>query len=87
VDDRRSTAGSQKPVTSPVVFTPLFQRIPMFGTGTIRLTLPVRGLLESSDRETKRDPATFISTELAFKSGWGIRYAFFSGQPFCEGKF
>jgi hypothetical protein len=37
---------------------------------TFRLTLPVRGLLEISDTKTKRDVAIFISTELAFKSGW-----------------
>jgi hypothetical protein len=50
--------------------------------GKVRLTLPGRGLLERSDVKTKRDLVTFISTELAFKSGWGIRYAFFCGGKF-----
>jgi hypothetical protein len=49
---------------------------------TLRLTLPVGGLLESSDTKTKRDLPTFISTELAFKSGWGIRYAFARAKYF-----
>jgi hypothetical protein len=75
--ERKETAvWSQKPGTVLLLATRLFsENSDDVRSGekhdSLRWTLPVRGLLESSERKMKRDLATLISTDLAFKSAWG----------------